>query len=232
MIFYTDHTTEASNYCLLHIKNLKRYEEIEKKKADIILDCGVIALRNRTEFPYLSELIRAAESNKYRMSIDYVPELNPPHTELFIKKTNDMIERFKDNPLWIVTPHWIPRYIISFIEQFELNKEKINGRWFGLGLGRYLYPNIFTDNVINYLIKNRKYMSHIHIYGASMRIIRKYVPKLERYFSISVDQTKWTKPCDKYLKEKYNRSCLKSERNEFFIRYMHSLSKTINKIYF
>ena len=110
----------------------------------------------------------------------------------------------------------------------------------------------YLKYVVNYIINNRKKFYWIHIYGMSLYAIKQFMPLLQTYapnIIFSVDNTKWTKVCNKKLHSKYVKpksqsqlfpttyrqsgiGCTKKNRDEFFLENIHELQrKNIDVIY-
>ena len=151
-------------------------------------------------------------------------------SDKFINDTNNMNWKYCDNPHYITGLQFYQLDFNSFIDNWNKNlaffwkKKKI------LGIGnlcRIFYPTEFTDKIFAHLEKNYDGIHWVHFYGLSLRLIKHYIPKLLKTgMKISVDSTKWTKACTNELKMKYGLNCKQSNRDEFFLEYFKSLSKS------
>jgi len=95
MIFFTDITTNASNYCLL---NIKKYNDFRKfKKKQIFVDPGVYELRTAVEYKHITLLHELAAGglteNEY-ISIDYPCDM----IDVPIKDIDTGLEKWMKNP--------------------------------------------------------------------------------------------------------------------------------------
>ena len=235
MIFFTDINTNVSNYCML---NIKRYNSKKKEtKKVIFVDPSVYELKNNTEYSKIDLLHNLSAGNLKKneyISIDYPCDMNLKNAELFINKSIANNLKYADNPKYICTLQYKFQDFKDFKFRFDelshifLNKNKI------LGLGnlcRIMYPNTYTNDIFSYILRFRKQIKSIHIYGLALRLIRKYIPILEgNNIKVSVDSTKWTRACTKVLKLKYGLNCKNSNRNEFFLEYMKLIKKSGIKV--
>lgn len=237
MEFFTDITTNASNYCLLKID---KYNDKRKyKKIKIFVDPGVYELKNNKEFSQIHKLHKLVEklayyqkegiqTNEY-ISIDYPNDMNEQFSDLFIKKSYQNNIRYKDINHYICTIQYNFMDIDSFITEFlklepiwKNNPNKI----IGIGnLCRIMYPNDFSDMVFQILereFKGRK----IHIYGLALRLIRRYIPDLLKSgVFVSIDSTKFTRAVTNELKKRYGINCKKATRDIFFNEYVNEIKK-------
>lgn len=76
--------------------------------------------------------------------------------------------------------------------------------------------------------KVKLYYSKIHIYGLSKWYMKlAYDLATENNIELSVDSTKWTKPCTKELKLKYGLNCnTNAIRQIFFNEYLRIIKKS------
>ena len=230
MIFFTDITTNASNYCLL---NIKRYHD--KRKAHKILcfiDPSVYELKDRGEFSKITDLHALAQGgllpNEY-LSIDYPCDMNEALSEEFIAKSNANNLRYADNLQYICT---VQSKFQDFLD-FRLNWEYLENeiifmdKIIGIGnLCRIMRPNAFTENVIQYIIDHTSAGQWVHFYGLSLALMRRYIPMLEENgLIISVDSTKWTKAVNNTLKLAHGVCARKDTRDLFFLEYIKKIEE-------
>lgn len=229
MIFFTDITTGASQYCLL---NIKQYEnQLKSNKKLIFIDPSVYELKNLKEYSrinLLHNLVNNLKENEY-ISIDYPADMNITNTELFIQKSFENNMKYKDNDKYICTIQYKFHDFDSFKHEynrllpvFENNDKKI------IGIGnmcRIMRPDPFTDRVFQFIADNLK-NRRLHIYGLGFRLIVKYAKMLEKQnIQLSVDSTKFTRSVNSYVKYKYHYSCNKETRDIFFLHYIDELQK-------
>ena len=66
----------------------------------------------------------------------------------------------------------------------------------------------------------------VHFYGLALRLIKAYVPGLERAgLDISVDSTKWTRAATTELKRAHGLNAHTATRDLFFRTYMDEIKK-------
>lgn len=237
MIFFTDITTKASNYCMLNIKDYN--SKSTKNKKLTFVDPSVYELKDNIEFSKIDLLHDLASGrkelrkNEY-ISIDYPCDMNIPNSALFVQKSIDNNIKYKDNPKYICAIQSNYGDFKDFKKRFDelkpvfYNKNKI----VGIGnLCRIMHSNEFTDKVFGYLLRHRSGIKWLHFYGLSMRLIKKYIPKLEGYsMKISVDSTKWTRACSLKLKTEHGLSCSGKNRDLYFLEYIKSMKKKVKKV--
>jgi len=177
MYFFTDITTVASNYCLLHVNKYGDKRKFKKKL--VFVDPGVHALMKGAEdYPDIGLLHTLAGGdlldNEW-ISIDYPGDMFPSRMAEFIELTNKNNFKYAENPRYIHTV------------QFHLSntdERKIHNQWMGsasgsledfasfkanfdllaplfmdtekvLGLGnlcRIFHPNPLTDKIFDYVV--------------------------------------------------------------------------------
>lgn len=221
--FFTDITTNASINCLL---NIKRYNDKRKlNKSLIFVDPGVYELVKTNEYSEIDKLHHLASGNLNEneyISIDYPCDMNMQYESLFIQKSIDNNIKYADNLQYICTI----QFKFQDYNDFEKRFYELEYIWsqpkkiLGIGnLCRIKYPNEFTDKVFRLLLKNQHKFSWIHIYGMTLRLMRKYLPKFNCMFS--TDSTKWTRAVSNKLKLRTGGRvcCRKDTRNEFFLEY-------------
>lgn len=224
MIFFTDITTNASNYCLL---NIKKYHDPRRcNKYLIFIDPGVYELKKTNEYSHIKELHEIVENgldiNEF-ISIDYPCDMNPKYTKEFIEKSYQNNVKYASNLHYICT---IQMHFGSY-RSFEYEAERLRPIWsqpgkiIGIGnMCRIMKTNSFTDAVYRYICNNM-HGHWVHVYGMPMKQIKKYAKQLEyNGIELSVDSTKWTKrihkrpPLDKKI------CCTKITRDLFFTEYI------------
>jgi hypothetical protein len=208
-------------------------------------------LRTATEYSHIDQLHYLAQGhllpNEY-LSIDYPADMNLQYQKEFVEKSIANNWKYQSNPQYIcaIQYDWMAQKDFEFrikeLEPIYAYKKKI----VALGnLCRIMRPNKYFDFVINYLIKNKAKFYWVHIYGMALACIKKYIPLLQLYapeIQISVDSTKWTRPCKESLKRKYMKpvaqrqlpnascptpglGCTKDTRDEFFLTYINEIKK-------
>lgn len=274
--FFTDLQTQASHYCLLNINKYHHYKKYKNKKL-VFIDPGVLELKKATEYTYIDKLHWLVQGhlreNEY-LSIDYPADMvnrKLPKIEYkkrchsFIEKSVENNWKYAENLQYIcaIQYDWMAQDDFIFrmkeLEPIYTNKKKI------VGLGNlcrlcverkhmnHKSPQYkYLKTVVNYIIANRKKFYWIHIYGMSLYAIKQFMPLLQTYapnIIFSVDNTKWTKVCNKKLHSKYVKpkgqsqlfpttyrqsgiACTKKNRDEFFLETIHELQrKNITIIY-
>lgn len=229
MIFFTDITTDASNYCLL---NIKRYNDPRKHKKKVILvDPGVYELKKSREYSKIDELhklVPVLEANEY-ISIDYPCDMNPKYSKEFIEKSIDNNFKYANYNHYICTVQFKFKNYKDFCYRFDELQPLWTLRKKVVGIGnfcRIFTPTKFTDKSIDYIIKNKEGIKKLHFYGLAIKLIEKYVPKLNYVgIKVSVDSTKWTKARSMKLKRAFGLNCMKNTRTRFFSEYMKQLNK-------
>ena len=230
--FFTNITTNISNYCLLNIKSYKNKKKFNKKI--IYIDPSVMELRNSDEFSninFMHQLIEKDQLLKNEwISIDYPCDMNEEFTDLFIQKSMDNNFKYASNLKYICALQFKFKDFKSFVKEAEKLRMvwELPDKIIGIGnMCRLMYRSNFTDNVFKY-IRNNMAGHKIHFYGLSLRVLKSSCFKdlLFNNFQISVDSTKWTRPVNKELKNKYKKGyCISSNRDEFFLEYMKNLEK-------
>jgi len=218
MIFFTDIQTEASNYCLL---NIKEYDNPRRNNKKIVfVDPDVMSLRTHSEYPLINKLLWLADgnlkSNEY-LGLDMPSDMNPPLEQEFIRKSIERNWKYKDYLQYIcgIQYKWCDYDDFVFrmkeLEPIYAYKKKV----VGLGnLCRLLlrrtkkaHPEyVYFQQVIQYIIDNKDKFYWIHIYGMSKFAILSFMPLLQHLcpnIIFSVDNTKWTKCGNSRLHDKY-----------------------------
>jgi hypothetical protein len=232
MIFFTDITTNASDYCLCNIKSFYPKWKTRRKKKLVMVDPGVHELVNRTEYSMIRQLHRLVEiiPAKYpntHISIDYPSDMNHQHAQLFIDKSVKNNIKYANEKHYICTIQFWHRNFSSFKDEAE----KLKPIWLScpkiVGLGnlcRIMYPDQHTDDVFDWIINNLGFANWVHVYGMSFRCIVKYVPLMEEVgIKVSVDSTKWTRHVSRSHRTHEKIHCTRDTRDEFFLDYMDAL---------
>jgi hypothetical protein len=157
--------------------------------------------------------------------------MNTDYTKEFILKSIQNNERYANNKQYICTIQSKFynskdfKYQFEYLEPIFIKKKKI----VGIGnLCRIMNPNIFTDRIFNYLQEKASECYWIHFYGLSLKLIKHYLPQLDKITQISVDSTKWTKACNSTIKSKFGLNCNTKNRPLFFFEYIKTIEKYIN----
>lgn len=229
MIFFTDITTNTSNYCLLNVKRLHDPRVVNKKM--LMIDPGVYELKKATEYSCIDTLHELASNHDLGpgkfISIDYPCDMNEEHSDLFIRKSVENNIKYAKNMWYICT-------VQSYFKDFDSFKEewyKLEDIWLHcpkiIGLGnicRIMRPTEYTDKVFDLILKRFSSPRWIHIYGMALRLIKKYVPVLEKHgIKVSVDSTKWTYASNSKLKKELGWYCRKDTRDYFFNSYINTI---------
>lgn len=236
LIFFTDITTDVSNYCLL---NVKKYNDTRKEKKKVVLiDPGVHELAKMPEYSkieFLHKLAGGALRENEFISIDYPSDMNPKFQDQFIEKTIQNNIKYRDNPQYIATVQYKlhdPRdfeFRLKQLLEFVDPRKKIIG--FG-NLCRIIHPNRYTDLVFKIIRETVPFGTRLHFYGLSLKVIKKYLPRIASKYIISVDSTKWTRAVNDTLKKTYGVACRKDNRDIFFLAYINELKKYFDEIIF
>ena len=228
MKFFTDITTNASNFCLLNIK--KYYDPRKESKKIVFVDPGVYELKKHREYSQIELLQQLAQGelkeNEY-LSIDYPCDMNLQYADEFIAKSIENNLRYAENPQYICTIQFRFQDFDSFRENWEHLECWVNFPQKIIGIGnlcRIMYPNEFTNDVFEYIISHTSKGQQIHFYGLSLRLIKTYIPLLERAgLVITLDSTKWTKAVTNTLKLAHGVCCRKATRDLYFFSYMDEI---------
>lgn len=227
-IFFTDHSTNASNYCLL---NVKKYPHSGKKM--YFIDPSVYELKNHNEYSNIEKLhnmIPNLKENEF-ISIDYPCDMNLKYSDEFIQKTTDNNIKYKDNPHYICTLQYKFQDINDFYKRLYYIEENIDLSKKIVGMGnlcRIMHPNSYIKEVIDWMefMSRCKNISWMHWYGISFKVILEVINTFKNNdITISVDSTKWTKrihkrpPLDKAI------CCRKADRNVYFLEYIKEIEK-------
>ncbi len=236
MRFYTDVTTKASKNCLL---NVRKYQDPRKKeKKNILIDPGVYDLVKAPEYSQIALLRKLAEpgqlaSNEF-ISIDYPCDMNPAFSDLFVKKSVDNNFLNVKNDRYICTVQFkfmdFDDFKLRFAElapiwQANKNKPIAIGNMCRLNEYRDAKVRMFTRHVFEHVLANLDAGRWLHVYGMPLWMIIKWVPRLEKRFTISVDSTKWTRAVDHKFKATHGVCARGHNRDEFFLAYMARLRK-------
>jgi len=255
MIFFTDITTAASHYCLLHVRAYR--SPAKPSKTAVFIDPGVHQLIKHDDYLAIDRLHALADGtvplapNEW-LSIDYPGDMCPGRMEEFLARTYANNVRYAANPRYIATVQChlsncdVPRprgdwagTAQGHLSDFASFKYEM-GRLFPIlracpakilaigNLCRVMYPTHLTDRIVAHLkahvadIPSRR----VHFYGLALRLIKAYVPGLERAeLEISVDSTKWTRAATSDLKRAHGLNAHTDTRDLFFTTYMAELKK-------
>jgi len=228
-MFFTDINTDASKYCLL---NINRYDFAAKYAKEIIfVDPGVYELTKNDEYSCVKRLHFLANDNlmdNEYISIDYPPDMNVEFSDVFVERS------IRNNYKYIDNPQYICVIQSNFMDYFDLmaRTKEIKEIWSRddkiVGIGnfcRIIYPNRYTEHAMGYLAHVLPKGKWIHFYGLSMPLMRRYIPRFERKFKVSVDSTKWTRALTKEIKDQCGISCKLEDRDFFFKTYMERIKK-------
>ena len=239
MIIFTDFKTKCSNYCLLAIN---QYHKIHLyPKLIYFIDTNVLELKANVEYSKIELLHKIASEknlvNNQYISIDYPPDMNLQYSDIFIKKSIINNLKYKNNSHYICTIQYNFMDIQDFEYQFNYLKDKINFNNKIIGFGNlcrilrikgktHIQELEYIQNIALFLSKAIKKLHWIHLYGLSFQVSEYLIPilmKANNKCIISIDSTKWTKAIDSYLKWKYGFQCNSTNRNLYFLYYIHKL---------
>ena len=229
MIFFTDITTNISNYCMLNVKKYNDKRKLNKKI--VFIDPSVYELKNSAEYSMLPLLHILANSklpkNEF-ISIDYPCDMNQYYEGTFIEKSYYNNVNYATNNQYICTIQCKFGNFNSFVYQSERLRDiwEIEKKIIGIGsLCCILHTNLFTDKVYQYIADNFQ-NKKVHIYGMPLRHIRKYIRLLDRNdIQLSADSTKWTKRIHKNPPLDLQICCRKNTRDIYFLEYMKEIAK-------
>jgi hypothetical protein len=223
---YLKKHNEYKDIALLHqlANNLKKDEEIS-----IDYPCDMIQTSQYEPKAYLNWLkykkkrYQKVKCQTHKLPANYIYDCNT-----FIQKSYYNNILYANNNQYICTIQSEKEDFHSFkVEAKRLKKIWKNpNKIIGLGnMCRIFNINEFSDKVYRWIAKNMA-GRRIHIYGMSLKHIKKYVPLLEKVgIQVSVDSTKWTKAVTTELKEKYGLNCKKNTRDLFFLEYIKEIEK-------
>ena len=231
--FFTKPQAGLSSYCLMNIKDYHKKEKFGKKIIYFI-DPSVYDLVENEEYSkidLLHDLAKGKLQQNEFISIDYPCDMNERYSRLFIEKSIENNLKYKDNMNYICTIQSKFMDFEDFKNQFEFLESKIDFSKKIIGIGnlcRIMYPCKFTDEVFRFLSEKQKEHDYFyHIYGLSMRLVRKYLPKL---LFCSSDSTKWTRAVTNELKSLYGLNCNSKTMDLYFLEYMKTLRSFLSNI--
>lgn len=227
--FFTDITTAASNYCLLHAA---RYHDPRKAtKKVVFVDPGVYQLTTgATEYKdidLLHALAGGATLPNEWVSIDYPCDMNLALQDYFVQKSVENNLRYARNEKYICTIQYRFQDRRDFVARFrELEHVWLESPRKIVGLGnlcRIMRPNAYLNSVFEFLHENLPRGTRIHVYGPALAVIGRYFPRLCRRFQVSADSTKWTRAVTDLFKRENGVCCRKHNRDDFFMAYIKKL---------
>lgn len=237
--FFTDLSTNISNYCMCNIKHYPKLSRYDKKM--VFIDPSVYELKENEEYSCIEQLHSLLLKNELKtneyISIDYpcdmIPIIENREDKQYLMKCNQFIEKsIKNNLKYIENEKYICAIQCKFqdyedfIEQFNFLYHKIDSdrKIVGLGnLGRIMNPNQYTDRVFNYISEYSG--KWLHLYGLSLKCICKYLPKLTNWDNVSVDSTKWTHRVNKNGVLAKSICCRKETRDDYFLEYVRVIQE-------
>ena len=248
MLFFTDITTNVSNFCLLHIS--KYYDCRKKRKKLVFVDPGVYELKKSNEYSHRDLLHKLAsgyiqmQSNEF-ISIDYPCDMNPKFSYEFIQKTYENNVRYAHNSQYICTVQSnfldFPSFLFNMnrTKYIWSNSNKILGmgnlcrliRWSNNPESNSYKIKLYLDKVFYYLVSHADLIDKIHFYGIGIQMIREYIPKINRLMEITIDSTKFTKRIHKNPPLDKSICCRKHDRDLYFLEYMKEIKKYVNVEY-
>lgn len=236
LIFFTDHSTEISKYCLLNIKNYSKISYLDKKM--YFIDPSVYELKNKSEYSKINELHELANSelplNQF-LSIDYPCDMNLGYENEFIEKSIANNKKYAKNTQYIATIQFKFKDFKDFEyrtqELFSILKSEntLDKKIIGIGnLCRIFHKSDFTEKTFSLLRKLaiEESIHWFHFYGLGIKLITQcceYFKDLD--ITISIDSTKWTKRINKNGVLANAICCRKDTRNAYFLEYMKEIEK-------
>jgi len=228
--FFTDRTVK-NEFLLIKITNYFKLKDYSKWK-EIFIDPGIFELTKDYKFSWegkinIKEFLDSLPDNHY-FSLDYPGDMNLNYLDLFIYNSLNNAKMFCYHSQYIVTVQYKFNHYWNFTKWFnKYNKLEIASRIMGLGnLCRFRSLNQYLKHTLDYAFSHCKH-PRIHIYGLCLKAIP-YAVKLAKRFNIelSVDSTKWTRPCTVELKKlcglwfkhEYRQNCFDAYLDEIIKR--------------
>ena len=229
MKFFTDKTV-INEYLLIKLIDYMKIKDFSRWK-EVFIDPGVYDLIKSPKFGWegsinIDELLDSLPDNHY-FSWDYPCDMNINYSDLFMEKTWNNALKYNLHNQYITTAQYKFSDYNDFKKWFDLyNRLPIKSGILGLGnMCRFRGLQGYLMSALDYAFISCNH-PRIHIYGLCLRAIP-YVYGLSKLFNIdvSIDSTKWTRVCNKYLRNKYKISCRKENRQEFFDEYLKEIKK-------
>lgn len=239
--FFTDDTVQKK-FVLLNIKKILRKGFHKKHPFKILfIDPSVYELRTSKEYSritwFTKENIENLPPNTF-FSLDYPPDMNTEHTDLFLKKSWKYAKMFQSCPKAIITVQSKFNNYQSFKEAFDRYlKLEIKSGILGMGnFCRIMFTTEFIKKTFRLILtcyKENENIKWIHFYGSALRLIR-YIITTFRFEDVivSFDSTKWTRACTSELKRrtKIEKPTRIVRLNIYFQAYVEQIDKYINQI--
>lgn len=229
MRFFTDRTV-INQYLLIKITDYLKLRSYEKWR-EILIDPGVYDLIKSPKFKWedeinVQEFLNSLPPNHF-FSFDYPCDMNEEYSDLFLEKTWKNALKYHEHPQYIVTTQSRFKNYWNFTECFDkYNELNIASGIMGIGnLCRILFLTEFMKHSLDYAFKHCNH-ERIHIYGLGLRSIP-YAYYLAKKFNIklSVDSTKWTRPCTVELKKQCGLWFKHKYRQDCFDAYLDKIKK-------
>ena len=229
MKFFTDRTVQ-NDYLLIKIKDYIKMKDTSRWK-EILIDPGVYDLTKHYKFSWegkinIPNFLDSLPENHY-FSWDYPGDMNLEYQDLFLHNTWNNAEMFHNHSQFIVTVQYKFRNYWDFVEWFDrYNNLDIMSGIMGLGnMCRFRTLNQYLKHTLDYAFSHCKH-KRIHIYGLCLKAIP-YVDRLAKQFNIdlSIDSTKWTRPCTIELKKLCGLWFKHEYRQNCFDAYLEEIKK-------
>ena len=234
--FFTDKTV-INDYLLIKIVDYIKMDDFSRWK-EVFIDPGVYELKKRIIYSWEDKIdiwnfLENLPDNHY-FSWDYPGDMNLKHQILFLTKTwNRALKYGLQCSQYIVTVQSKFNNYWNFIKWFDLyNALYIKSGILALGnMCRFRSLNQYLKHTLDYAFSHCKH-PRIHIYGLCLEAIPYAVKLAERFnIELSIDSTKWTRACNRALKDKYDGrvSCRKHNRQEYFDEYIKRIELLTSK---
>lgn len=242
MKFFTDRTVK-NDWLLIKVSQYIKLRNPNRWK-EILIDPGVYDLTKSNSYSWegsidIKEFLYGIPKNHY-FTCDYPGDMLNFRKDIgnhekailsdkFVLKSWENAIKYSGHPQYITTVQFKHNDYYDFTQWFDKYNSlycKDGSQYMGLGnMCRQLYLNEFMKHSLDYAFKHCNFPK-IHIYGLGMRSIP-YAYKLSKRFNIelTVDSTKWTRPCTVELKEKCGQFFKHQYRQEVFDAYMIELEK-------
>ena len=233
MKFFTDKSVK-NDYLLIKITDYIKMKDFSNWK-EVFIDPCVYELTKSDKFSWenninINEFLNLLPAEHF-FSFDYPCDMNLKYTNLFLRKSWLNAEKYHGHSQYITTVQSPFGDYWSFVAWFDkYNALEIKSGILGLGnMCRFRTLNDYLKHSLDYAFSHCNH-PRIHIYGLCLKAIP-YAYRLSKRYNIesSIDSTKWTRACNKRLKEKYEGRicCRKDNRQEFFDEYKKKIEGVI-----
>jgi len=162
----------------------------KKPYKEIIIDSGVNALINTSEYPYITDYPLRTQPHQRWVIPDYPFDLLPNLTqEECIEKTNKNLSKWKDHPNTIASIQYRYENIDSFSHWYDYWYSQLH-QTIGIGNLCKSRKTSFLRQVIDYIIDNNPRNLPIHFFGLG-KYAAQYLVACNPPFEYSMDNMKW-----------------------------------------